>query len=279
MKTILIMKILLGPAGSPAKSTLEGLKTVHDLGLQAMEVAFTHGIHMGLELARQIAEENKKYNISLSIHAPYYINLTSTDSRKLKESKQRILDSCHRGSLMGARKIVFHAAYYGKLTKEETYEKVKAEILSLLDSIKDNSWDVELLPETMGRLSQFGDLDEIIQLTKETGCNLCIDPAHLYARNLGRIDFAEMFDKLEELAKVQKMKEMHFHFSGINYGQRGERNHLVLNGKPSFELFARELPSREKSFTSVAIISESPVTWRDSLNMKKMLAKSGYKFN
>jgi len=265
------MRILLGPAGSPARSTIEGLKVVHDLRLTAMEVAFTHGVKMGINTAKQIAEENKKYNISLSVHAPYYINLTSTDKIKLKESRKRILDSCERGHYMGAQRIVFHAAYYGSLSREKTYELVKNEIVGLLDKIKENKWGVELLPETSGKLAQFGSLDEIIMLSRDTRCNICIDPAHIYARNNGQIDFAEMFDKLKELNK----KELHFHFSGINYGPRGERNHLILNSKPDFKEFAEELLKRSASAT---IISESPITWQDSLKMKNILEKLGYKF-
>ncbi len=266
------MKILLGPAGSPAKSTLDGLRFLSDIGLKAMEVAFTHGVKMGSATAKQIAEENKKYDMALSIHAPYYINLTSDDGRKIKESKQRIIDSCHRGHIMGAHKIVFHTAYYGKRSKEETYDLVKHGVEELMDNIKENKWNVELLPETAGRLAQFGDLDEIISLSKDTGCNLCIDPAHLYARNNGRIDFSEMFDKLKESGK----KELHFHFSGINYGPRGERNHLILNGKPDFREFAKELLSRKISAT---VISESPITWQDSIKMKNILEKLGYEFD
>ena len=142
----------------------------------------------------------------------------------------------------------------------------------MMKIIKEKAWDVELLPETAGRVSQFGDLDEIINLSLETGCNICIDPAHLYARNNGQIDFPEMFDKLEKLRK----KEFHFHFSGINYGPMGERNHLVLDHSPSFEDFAKELLRRKVSAT---VISESPITWQDSLKMKKILEALGYKFN
>lgn len=262
------MEILLGPAGSPAKSTLDGIKVVHDLGLQAMEVAFTHGIHMGIELAKSVGNEAKRYDISLSIHAPYYINLTSTDRIKLKESKKRIIDTCERGHYMNARKIIFHAAYYGKRSREETYERVKKEIVSMMKVIGENGWNVALLPETMGRVSQFGDLDEIIQLSKETGCDMCIDPAHLYARNSGQIDFAETLDKLKETGK----KEFHFHFSGINYGPRGERKHLVLDHNPSFEDFAKELLKRKVTAT---IISESPVTWQDSVKMKRIFHALG----
>src|SRR3989338_2094963 len=109
----LIMKqqILLGPAGSPAASTLDGIAAVKQLGLQAMEVQFTHGIVMSLGLAERICDANK-HGISLSIHAPYYITLASDE--KAAASRKRILDSCERGHLMGAGRIVFHPGYYGK---------------------------------------------------------------------------------------------------------------------------------------------------------------------
>lgn len=259
------MKILFGPAGSPAKSTLEGLAAVSELGLQAMEVAFTHGIKMGNDLAMKIGEENKKFNIALSIHAPYYINLNSSKKEIVKDSVARILQSCERGHHMGASKVIFHAAYYGTSSKADTYEAVKTEVLELVRTVKSSNWRAEILPETMGRLSQFGDLDELIQLCKDTKCGICVDPAHIYARNQGKIDFFEMFDKLHELRK----KDMHFHFSGINYGPSGERNHLILDHCPDFGAFAEELLQRK--YDSATIISESPITWKDSVNMKNII--------
>ena len=269
------MKILLGPAGTPAKSTLEGLALVHEAGLHAMEVAFTHGVRMGNDTAKQIFMENDKYGIALSIHAPYYINLASTDEKKVKESKQRILDSCERAVHMGAKRVVFHAAYYGQLSKEDVFGKVSDEASDLVEEIKKNGWDVSVLAETMGRVSQFGDLDELILLRKKTGCDFCIDPAHLFARNIGQIDFSDLFDKLEKTKK----KDLHFHFSAINYGPKGERNHLVLGkGGPSFPDFAKELLKRKSKFDSATIISESPITWHDSINMKKTLAGMGHRF-
>lgn len=266
------MKILLGPAGSPAKSTIDGIKVVSDLGLGAMEVAFTHGVRMGNDLARKIGEENKKYGISLSIHAPYYINLNSDDKRKIMASRKRILDSCERAHYMGAKKVIFHSAYYGKLSKKESYSNVRNEVESILNVIKKNNWDVDILAETMGRLSQFGDLDEVIALSRDTGCGVCIDPAHIYARNIGRIDFDDMLDKVLEVQK----DNLHFHFSCINYGPRGELNHLVLKeNKPPFKQFIDSVFSRKISCT---IICESPITWEDSLNMKQIIEKTGYRF-
>jgi deoxyribonuclease-4 len=270
-----MQKILLGPAGSPAKSTLEGLSAVKKLELQAMEVQFTHGVGMGLPLAKQIGEENRSIGISLSVHAPYYINLASEERKKIEESKKRILDSCERGHLMNAMKepmtIVFHSGYYGKRSKEETYDIIKNEIADMMKTIREKKWNVLLAPEIGGKHSAFGSLDELLSLVKELKCSVCIDLAHLYARNNGKIDYAEILDKVERA----RFKHYHFHFSGISYTEKGEKAHLLL-GKPDFAGFAKELLKRKIDCT---IISETPVTWKDSLKMKNILRNLGYRFS
>jgi deoxyribonuclease-4 len=262
------MKIHLGPAGSPATSTLEGLSTVSKLGLQAMEVQFTHGIAMGLPLAKQIGEENKNHNIILSVHAPYYINLASEDNSKITASKKRIIASCERANLMGAERVVFHAAYYGKHSKEETYDIVKEAMLEMMGIIEKNNWNVQLAPETTGRVSQFGTLDEIIKLVREIDCSFCLDSAHIYARANGKIDYDGVFKKLEFWKKM-----LHCHFSGIAFTEKGERNHLNLDSKPDFKDFAKHVLASKRETT---VISETPITWRDSLKMKKIFEHLGY---
>lgn len=266
-----MQKILLGPAGSPAKSTIEGLDVIKKLGLQAMEVEFTHGIKMSEELANQIASENKKYNIFLSVHAPYFINLASEEKAKINASKKRILDSCKLGHLMGAKFIVFHSGFYGKYSKEQTYHIIKNEMDEINKIIKQNKWNVKLAPETTGKPTQFGDIDEIINIANELKCSLCLDPAHIFARNNGKIDYDEILDKL----KILKLEHLHCHFSGINYSAKGERNHVNLDSKPDFVKFARIILKRKINCT---IISESPNTWKDSIKMKKIFERLGYRF-
>ncbi len=264
--------IKLGPAGSPANSTLEGVSKVRELGLQAMEVEFVRGVKMGNGLAREIGKERERTGIELSVHAPYYINLASDEKRKQEESKKRILDSCERGHYMGARHVVFHPAYFGKNDKEDVYQTTKEHILDMLRTIEKKKWNVLLSPETTGKHSALGSLEETIRLAKETGCSLCIDPAHIYARNYGKIDFAEVLDRLKPL----KLKHLHCHFSNIEYTAKGERMHLVLDHSPDFRAFAKEILKRRLNIT---IISESPVTWKDSLKMKKILEGMGYRFS
>lgn len=265
------MIIKLGPAGSSGYGTLEGIKFAKDKGLQAMEVEFVRGVRMGNDLANQCGKAAKELGIKLSVHAPYYVNLASDDMQKRKDSMKRIIDSCERGHHLGAINIVFHAAYYGKHSKESVHDIVRESVIQMQEHIEKKGWKAKLAPETTGKGSQWGDVDEIIKLVKETDCSFCIDFAHVYARNRGVIDYGNVLDKLETI----KPKHFHCHFSGIEYGMKGERRHLVMDGKPPFEPLAKELLSRKLSAT---IISESPVTWKDSLKMKKIFEKLGYRF-
>ena len=266
--------IKLGPAGSPVASTLEGVSKVKELGLQAMEVQFSHGIRMSLILAKQVGELAKKEQIELSVHAPYFINLASEDREKIGASKKRILDSCERAhffSWSNPSVVVFHPAYYGKLSKEQTYNQVKEQMEDMLDVIKKKKWNVKIAPETTGKHSAFGNIDEIISVAKELRCGLCVDLPHIYARNNGKINYEEVLDKLKALHR----KRIHFHFSGIKYSDKGELKHLVMNSNPPFETFAKELLRRNMDST---IISESPITWQDSLKMKEIFGKLGYRW-
>ncbi|MBI4170238.1 MAG: TIM barrel protein, partial [Candidatus Aenigmarchaeota archaeon] len=220
------MQILLGPSGSPMASTLEGLQEVRRLGLDAMELSFTHGVRMSVGTAKQIGDANRQAGLRLSIHAPYYINLCSEDRKKREESMKRILDTCERAHHIGAKSVVFHPAYYGKIKKEEVFDAVKMCVREMMATINGNRWDVELAPETTGRFSQFGTLEETLELARNTGCSFCIDVAHIYARNLGSIDYKHVFDLLE----ASKAKELHFHFEGIEMNKGGEGRHLALTG-------------------------------------------------
>ncbi len=265
-------KILLGPAGSPASGTLEGIRKVRELGLQSMEVEFVRGVRMSNELAKQCGDVARQEKVQLSIHAPYYINLASDDKEKRKASIKRILDSCERGHHLGATNVVFHAAYYGKLSKEETYNIVKEAVDDMQSVLDRRNWKVRLAPETTGKGSQFGSLEELARLRKDTECGICVDFAHLYARNRGVLDYGKTLDVIEDM----KLPQLQCHFSGIRYGDKGERNHEVIaSDSPPFEPLAKEIMKRRMD---AVIICESPVTWKDSLKMKEIFEKLGHVF-
>ncbi len=268
----MVQNIFLGPAGSPEKSTISGIETIRKLGLQAMEVEFTYGVRMSNALAKKIGKINKKEKIKLSVHAPYWINLASTDKKKIEASKKRILTSCERAHYMGASPVVFHPAFYGKLEKEKIYDMVKTAVIEMNDIIKKNKWSVKLAPETTGKHSQFGTLDELIKLSKEVKCFICVDFAHIYARNGGKINYSDILKKMKSLRHI---KHYHSHFSGIEFTAKGEKRHTIMS-KPAFRPLAKEILKKKMSVT---IISESPVTWKDSQKQKKIFEGFGYKFS
>jgi deoxyribonuclease-4 len=267
-------KIRLGPAGSGgyASSTLEGVHKLPGLGLQALEVEFVRGVGMGIPLAKQIGQEAKGQDIGLSVHTPYYINLASKEPKKIEQSKKRILDSCERMHHMGGGPVVFHPSYFGGQDKEHVHNMTREAVLDMLKTIKKKKWKCQLATETTGKHSAFGSLDETIRLVNETGIIPCIDFAHLYARNNGRIDYGTVFDKIKPL----KLKHIHIHFSGISYSSKGERKHLLIEAKqPDFEPLAQEIMDRK---LDVTIICESPATWEDSQKMRVIFENLGYNF-
>ena len=252
------MKILLGVAGTSGLGYPKGLEKCKELSLDCLEVEFTYGVNMSNSNAKEIGELAKKLNIRLSIHCPYYINLASVDKEKINASIKRILDSCEKGFYLNAHYIVFHPAFYGRYSSKECYEIVKKNIIYMNEKIK--KFNVVLCPETTGKKSQFGSLDELVKLSKETGCGVCVDFAHLLARD-GRIDYDEV------LKKIKDVKNLTGHFSGIEYSEKGERRHILTNEKDIEKL----LKALKKYKINIAIINESPDPFGDAVKSKKIL--------
>lgn len=255
--------IKVGPGGTSGLGYFEGLKKIKELNLSALEVEFTYGVRMSNSDAKEIGKLAKKLNISLSVHAPYYINLVSLEKPKIKASKVRILQSCERAHHLNATHVVFHAAFYGKREKQDVYNMVKKEIIDMNKIIKKNKWNTNLAPETTGKGSQFGNLDELLMLSKETGCSFCVDFAHLKARNNGVINYNEVFNKLKGI------KHIHSHFSGIEWTEKGERRHL-LTKEADLRPLLKHIIKRKKSIT---IINESPDPIGDSIKTKRIIEK------
>lgn len=249
------MAIRFGPAGlGGVKEAISNLENYAKLGLKSCEIAFTYGIYIKESDAIEIGKVAKRLDIKLSIHAPYWINLNSEEKIKIEQSKKRILDCCKIGEVLGAYLIIFHPGYYGKMGKDETYENIKNQILEIRKEIKKNKWKINIAAETTGKINVFGDIDEILRLAKETGCSFCIDFAHLFARTQGKMSYKEMYEKFKHF------ESLHCHFSGIEFGEKGERNHKLT---PISELkkLLLVLPKNK----DIVIINESPDPAGDSL--------------
>jgi deoxyribonuclease-4 len=256
--------IRFGPAGlGGVKEAISNLGRYKELGLKACEIAFTYGVYIKEKDAVEIGKKAKELDIKLSIHAPYWINLNSSEKKKIEQSKQRILGCCRIGEDLGAYTVVFHSGFYGKMDKETTFQNIKKAMVEMQQEIKKSKWKIKLAPETMGKINVFGSLDEILRLVKETGCSFCIDFAHLHARSLGKQGYGEMYEQ------VKSFPELHCHFSGINYGQKGERNHIVTS-EAELKKLLEFLPKNKEA----VIINESPDPVGDSvkgLNIWKKL--------
>ena len=155
--------------------------------------------------------------------------------------------------------MVFHAGFYQKKTAEQTYALIKKAIQEIQEKISKNKWKVQLCPEVTGKPSQFGSVEELLKLKKETGCSICVDFAHLYAWYQGDIDYARVLKKLP--------KKFHAHFSGIEYGPKGERKHLKTT-KKFFEPLAEALLKTDRNVT---LICESPQPYNDAAMMKRVV--------
>ncbi|MFW6231361.1 MAG: TIM barrel protein, partial [Nanoarchaeota archaeon] len=249
------------PGGNRGQDLMKALREDAEKGVAGQELEFVYGVKMKDETAEEAGKLAKELGLRLSIHAPYYINLLNPDEQKLNNSHRHIMDSCRKGHLLGARSIVFHPGVYGKHDKEDAYAIMKEQIQILLKAINDEGLDVELCPETTGKKSQFGTLDELLRLRRDTGCSLCVDFAHLYARNDGIIDYKEIFDKLED----DGITELHCHFSGIEYSDKGERNHIQMTKEFAQPLMKEAL---NRSIT-LMIINESPQPLKGALDMKR----------
>lgn len=256
--------IRFGPAGlGGAKEAVVNLEKYAKLGLKACEIAFTYGVYLKEKDAEIIGKKAKELDIKLSIHAPYWINLNSEEKLKIKQSKQRILDSCRIGHCLGASYVVFHPGYYGKTPQEKAYSKIRDEVNSIVKEIKKNKWQIKIAPETTGRVNVFGSIDEILQLVKDTGCYFCIDFAHLLARSNGKLKYDEMYDK------IKSFNVLHCHFTGIAYGEKGEKHHTITADTEIKKL----LPVLNEK-KDITIINESPFPVEDSLKSLKIFNKT-----
>ncbi len=263
--------LLFGTGGTPhsskTPSSIDGILRIAELGLGCMEIEFVQGVKMGEAGARLVAETAVRAGVKLSAHAPYFINLNAREPEKIRASQQRILQAARISSICGAENIVFHAAFYLNDSPEKTYSSVKSYLAEVVDRLKQENIRVWLRPEVTGKGSQFGSVDEVLDLSTELdGVAPCIDFAHWHART-GSFnsypEFASVLLKIRERLGDDALANMHIHFSGIEYGQKGEIKHLNLKHS---DLKYTELLRALKDYDAKGlVICESPNLEEDAL--------------
>lgn len=268
--------LLFGTAGVPHSSreatTKAGIERIAELGLGCMELEFVQGVRMGEQAARIVAAVSSRLNIRLTAHAPYYINLNSKEPEKIRASQDRIVHTARIAQLCGAESIIFHPAFYGGDPPEKVYETVKSYFAEVMDGLDRENNQMWVRPELMGKVSQFGSLEEIVRLSADLGGRVApgIDFAHWHARtgkyNLYK-EFAYILDKVKDKLGRRALEVMHIHISGIAFGNKGELKHLNL--KESDFNYVELLQALKDYGASGMVICESPNLEEDALLLQE----------
>lgn len=265
------------PIGTPKpKGTLNALDFLKELSLDGMELEFVRGVRMSEELAMQVKEKKEKLGLEITAHGPYYINLNSESKDIINSSIERIYQTAKIAYLAGGKSITFHVAYYLSDAKETVFERVKTILSNITKRLKREGIDIFVRPELTGKPRQFGDIDELIKLSKTVDNVLpCIDFSHNYARTNGKFNSYEEFfnfmKKVKEGLGSFAIENMHCHISGIEFGDKGEKKHLNLLDSG---LNVKALLTVIKEFGCRGIIvCESPNIEGDALYMKKLYSE------
>jgi deoxyribonuclease-4 len=263
--------LLFGTGGTPnsakTASTLDGIKRIAELGLGCMELEFVQGVKMGETGARLVADIATSEGVKLSAHGPYFINLNAREPDKITASQGRILQTARIASICGAETITFHAAYYLGDSPEKVYNTVKKYLAEVINQLKRENNRVWIRPEVMGKPSEFGTLEEILNLSIELDrVAPCIDFAHWHARRGGANsypEFASVLQQVQQRLGRAALDNMHIHVSGIAYGAKGEIKHLNL--KESDLQYVGLLQALKDYQVKGIVICESPNLEEDAL--------------
>ena len=240
-----------------------------------MEIEWVQRVPSNKERMKEIREVSESLNMYLTVHASYFINLNAKEKEKLTASKKRILDALSMAELCGAKSVCVHPAFYLGMDPSDAYENVRKATADIMKKQKKLFPHVNLGFETMGKPTQFGSLEEVLKLSKEFGIYPTVDPAHMHARTNGKWnskkEWNEMFNQYQKYLGKRSLKNVHMHFSGIEYTEKGERRHLPLKKSDAkWKDFLIVLKDRKIEGT---VVCESPLLEKDTLLMQKEFGK------
>lgn len=269
-------KLLFGVSGLPIGSGIKkinyaiGIEYLKSIGLDAMELLFVRNVNVTDKNKDIILETKLENDFYLSAHGSYYINLNAEDLDKQEQSLERITKAAEGLAKVKGRSLIFHPGFYLSDSKEETYNTIKENLQKLPQK------EIDYRLETTGKGTQFGTLEELVSLCKEVkSCKLCIDFAHIHARENGSLkgfdDFANILQYvLDELGRAA-LDDLHIHIAGINYNEKGERNHLPLL-ESDFN-YVECLKALKEFNVKGCVISEGPLIEKDALLLKNIYKK------
>jgi deoxyribonuclease-4 len=263
------------PAATPPKpgGTVGGIQYADSVGLNALELAWVQGVRVGESTCAAIKQAAIETGIVLSVHAPYYINLNG-DEEKWPRLRHYLIDAAHFGNLAGATDIIFHPGTYFGRPADEVLKVTIPRLQGCVEELRAAGNMVTLRPEISGKAAMLGSLADVLAMAQAIpGVVPCIDFAHLHAR-LGdgaMNSYDEWMSALEIYRRSlgnESMDTLHIHLSGINYGPKGEKNHLIMEEADlDFKNLMRALHT---AGTSGRIMCESPVLEVDALKFKEL---------
>ena len=263
-------------AGQPICNGSNGYEKAFDileeLKLDGMELEFVHGVRMSPANQKLVKEISQSKNMVLTAHGPYYINLNSKEEEKIEASIKRVLDTARMGKDLGAFSVTYHAAFYMGMSKEDVYKKVESSMEEICKTLDSEDIDIWVRPETTGKPTQWGDLEEIVKLSKDFKQVLpCVDFSHLHARTNGLYntydDFCNIFETIGKEIGDYALENFHAHIAGIEYSPKGEKKHLML--KESDMNYQDLMKAFKKFNVKGVVVCESPIMEEDAVLLKE----------
>jgi deoxyribonuclease-4 len=230
---------VFGTVGSPTSTpkkpggSVGGILRSAELGLYGIELGWVRSVRVTEQSCADIKAAGQEAGVAISIHAPYFINLNA-DQEEWPKSRKRLMDSAHFGNLAGATDIVFHPGSYFGLPAQEVLPIAIERLAGCVEELRAASNPVILRPETMGKAAMLGSLEDTLEMSQAIqGVQPCLDFAHLHARaGDGSVntyqEWLKVLEKYGQALGQEYLHQLHIHISGIDYGDKGEREHLAL---------------------------------------------------
>ncbi len=266
------------PTGTPKKpgGSVGAIAFSNSIGLKALELGWVQSVRVSEETCAAIKKTSGGEDVSVSVHAPYFINLNATDEEWPK-SRKRLMDAAHYGNLAGATDIIFHPGSYFENPPAEVLKIAIPRLKGCVDELRKAGNLAIIRPETMGKSAMLGSFEDTLEMSKAIeGVLPCIDFAHLHARpgdgTMNTYDeWSALLKAYQKVLGKSALKHLHIHLSGIEYGPKGEKNHLKLE-EADFDLKALFRALHDAGCAG-RILCESPIMEEDALNMKKAWMK------
>lgn len=271
-----------GTVGSPISTpkkpggSVGAIGRLSELELDALELGWVQSVRVSEQTCVDIRLAAETQDVKLSVHAPYFINLNA-DDEEWPKSRKRLMDAAHFGNLAGATDIIFHPGSYFGQPPEQVLPKAIERLAGCVEELRAAANPAILRPETMGKSAMLGSLEDVLAMSRAIpGVKPCLDFAHLHARpgdgTMNSYDeWARLLEDYGEALGKEALEELHVHLSGIEYGPKGEKEHLPVE---EADLDLRALFSALRDYGCRGrILCESPVMEDDALILRQKWAE------